>query len=45
MRSGSNDCTDVNGEGYQVSLLASPGAYISASEQQKEKEKVFLDLP
>ena len=45
MRIGNIDCTSANGEDYQVSLLASSGAYTSASEQQKEKEHVFLDMP
>ena len=43
MRIGNIDCTDANGEGYQVSLLASSGAFTSASEPQKEK--AFPDMP
>ena len=45
IRVGNIDCTNASGEGFQVSLPASSGAYTNASEQLKGKEKVFPDMP
>ena len=41
MRIGNIDCTNANGEGYRVNLLASSGAFTSAFELRKEKETFF----